>query len=48
MKKISKISWVKIILTIAVLGTILFFICKWNVSIEPPRKVSPAKTQSIK
>ncbi|MFZ4648842.1 MAG: hypothetical protein ACOYMB_04435 [Patescibacteria group bacterium] len=47
MKKISKMSWVKIILTAVVLGTILFFICKWNVTLDPPQKIGQAKTQML-
>jgi hypothetical protein len=47
MKKISKMSWVKIILTTVVLGTMVFFICKWNVSLDPPREIALAKTQIL-
>jgi hypothetical protein len=47
MKKISKMSWVKIILTAVVLGAIALLVCKWNVSLAPPQKVAPAKTQML-
>lgn len=47
MKKISKMSWVKIILTAVVLGTIVFIVCKMSVSLDAPGKVAPAKTQIL-
>lgn len=39
MKKISTMSWIKILLTLVVIGTMIFFICKWNVSLDPPRQI---------
>ena len=47
MKKISKMSWVKIILTTVVLGIMVFFIYKWNVKLDPPKEIAPAKTQIL-
>ncbi|MDA3802328.1 MAG: hypothetical protein PF488_00290 [Patescibacteria group bacterium] len=47
MKKISTVNWVKIILTVVVLGMITIVVCKWNVSLEPPQKIESAKTQIL-
>lgn len=47
MKTISKMSWVKIILTVVVIGVMVFFVSKSNVSLDPPRKIAPAKTQML-
>lgn len=40
-------SWVKIILTVVVVSVMVFFVSKWNVSLDPPRKIAPAKTQML-
>jgi hypothetical protein len=32
-------TWIKIILSVVVIGTIVFFICKWNVSLDPPQQI---------
>ncbi len=47
MKTISKMSWVKIILTTVVLGAMVFFIYKSNVKLDPPREIALAKTQIL-
>jgi len=39
MKKISKMTWIKILLPLAVIGTMIFFVCKWNVKLDPPRPI---------
>ena len=41
MKKISTMSWVKIILTVIVIGTMVFLVFKWNVTIDPPPPIKP-------
>ena len=41
-------SWIKILLTVVVIGTIAFFICKRNVSLDPPRQIKEvSKTEII-
>lgn len=47
MKKISKMSWVKIILTTVVLGTMVILIYKWNVKLDPPKEIALAKNQIL-
>ena len=39
-------SGVKIILTAIVLGTIVFLICKWNASLDPPRQIKEAVSKT--
>lgn len=46
MKKMKKISWGKIILTVVVIGIVVFVICEFNVSLDPPRQIEEVvKTQ---
>lgn len=46
MKSKNVMILVKVSLTVAVIGTIIFFICKWNVSLEPPQKPKAAIEQT--
>jgi hypothetical protein len=46
MKKISKMTWIKIILSVLVIGVMVFFICKWNIKLDPPQKI-PLETPEI-
>lgn len=42
MKKISKMTWIKLLLIVVVIGTIVFLSFKWSVSIDPPKQVKAA------
>jgi hypothetical protein len=43
----SKMTWIKILLCVVVIGTMMFYIYSWNISLEPPKKVPPPKTQIL-
>ncbi len=49
MSKISKMSWIKILLVVAVVGTIVFLSFHWNVKLDPPGEIKPiSQTEEIK
>lgn len=49
MKKISKMTWIKIILSVLVIGVMVFYVCKWSITLDPPAKAKPVvKTEAPK
>jgi hypothetical protein len=44
----KKITFVKILLIVVFIGTMIFFTRKWNVSLEPPRQIKEvSKTEKL-
>jgi hypothetical protein len=49
MKKISTMTWVKMFLVVTTVGTIVFFVCKWSVTLDQPPQIKPIfKTETLK
>lgn len=41
MRRISKMTWIKILLIVVVVGTMVLLVCKWSVKLDPPRQIKP-------